>query len=1692
MRHGYAVAPVLRTNHRLVCNEQDHFDVIDRKDCVAIMPSIQKLFVVLALSCLAILTTGEMFAQATVGIQPLGSYANGGVDQINQANLGVHIDIPLFVHKGRGGGLGTNVHLIYDSTYAPGSNPVLDFGWRLTGSTAPAGTATMSTTDSIWEPQCNPPTQHCNIGCYYNTYSFSFTDSTGFPHLFPDGNAVVCHGVPGTIPLNEIEWDGESSGYLLSATSSGTFVSSPSGDVYNLGKVMTDPNGNSGSTTLPGETWSGYSTTLTDDSNVSATITGGAYSSSNYNQWTSRSPLTVRYTDTTGAPRTATVNYGLQTVSYTCPLNGFNFSQQAGMVQSIVFPDGSAYHFTYFSDGALQSMQLPTGATINYPGNDGISASCSPGLPATMSRQTPDGTTTYSQSITSMNGGYPATSTTTINHPDGSWESIDFAYALNGQSSFLQNLSYETAHYWYSSSNALLKSTMKCYNGATGDCTTTLFSIPISEIATTTILDTGQSSKLVQFLNNAALVTEIDEYDFGASSPTRKTLTNYASLSNNIYDHPSSVTVYNSSGTQMSQTTYNYDEGSLTATSGLPDHSSVSGSRGNLTSQHQWLNTTGGTLDSHWTYDDAGQKLSAEDPRLNTTTFGYDSATDTCRISTTPPTPPSGVSQGTSATCDPYVGLTATTTDANSVKTTYSYDSMLRPLGTTVKTPSGSTVAQTTISYSGSSLPETITTTVSSSPSPNETSTVTLDGLGRTSTSVSPNGATVATTYNSMGYVQSVSNPYITTGDSTYGITSYLYDGLGRKTYQCQPDNTTSNPTTCSPSASYQSWAYSGNAVTFTDEVGNQWKRWTDGLGRLTEVMEPNGSSTAPSMETDYSYDALNNLLSVNQKGLSGNTPRARSFTYDSLSRLLTATNPESGQSSYTYDADDNVVQKTVPAPNSTTVGATVTLGYSYDNLNRLCYKFYTSPVANCPSSVPSSAVAAFFYDSSTLSGAANTAGRLTSEETLNGGTAISERYTYAYDALGRLRSEKQCPMGTCFVPALITCPDGVQVASYCYDEAGNVYGSNNMLSGTNGIVFSYGYDSGGRLTSQTSTPNSGSATTLFQSNSYGAAGLLGAYLGGSSSPAVTMSRAFDRRFRLLSESDTGMTPSGSGVIYSYSVPSSGGYLANGNLSNFTDSVVGTWSMASGYDTLNRLTAVHSTSGPYSGGYGCWTYDAFGNRKLEAYSNATSTPCATGANDNLQQTTTNPATNNQISGLQYDVAGNLLYDGVNNYAYDTEGRLCAVAYNHTGSTQYTQYVYDAGGRRIAKGSASNLSCSVPGGFTTTNLFLLGQSGVQVTETNGAGSAIHSDAWAGGGSPLATYDFVNGGLHYELTDWLGTKRVQVAGSGTKIGYAELDCFSLPFGNDFGNTLIPNCTTPPGSPAAADATEHHFTGKEHDIESGNDYFEARYYASSTGRFLSPDWSIQVEPVPYAKLDNPQSLNLYAYVYNNPLALNDPDGHSAATDADAKDCEAANNSGNYCSSSQPDLGREQNSQASTPQTPSAQQQSSSSKGTSLWHGLSNLFHGHSWNYGMRPLVTHTFDFNPPDFYSASATYGFGSVSLSIVPASGNVYLSPGWGKGDGAALTAGWAANPDGFLGGPSGSRCFFAGAGGCGGVSTSGDAAIQAGVGVGGWGTSAGYGVELWNSSLSQFYDAMPVVNSPTSVPIGSGMSYDPWE
>jgi hypothetical protein len=131
------------------------------------------------------------------------------------------------------------------------------------------------------------------------------------------------------------------------------------------------------------------------------------------------------------------------------------------------------------------------------------------------------------------------------------------------------------------------------------------------------------------------------------------------------------------------------------------------------------------------------------------------------------------------------------------------------------------------------------------------------------------------------------------------------------------------------------------------------------------------------------------------------------------------------------------------------------------------------------------------------------------------------------------------------------------------------------------------------------------------------------------------------------------------------------------------------------------------------------------------------------------------------------------------------------------------------------------------------MFLLDQGGNQVSEltvSSGVASWAHSNAWQGG-HLTGTYD--NIALHFTLSDPLGTKRVQSNASGVP----EQNFLMLPWGNDFNNTFAVTSTTPVGGSASPDATEHHFTGKERDAESGNDYFGARYYASSMGPGAPP---------------------------------------------------------------------------------------------------------------------------------------------------------------------------------------------------------------------------------------------------------------
>ncbi|HKS65629.1 MAG TPA: IPT/TIG domain-containing protein [Candidatus Acidoferrales bacterium] len=117
------------------------------------------------------------------------------------------------------------------------------------------------------------------------------------------------------------------------------------------------------------------------------------------------------------------------------------------------------------------------------------------------------------------------------------------------------------------------------------------------------------------------------------------------------------------------------------------------------------------------------------------------------------------------------------------------------------------------------------------------------------------------------------------------------------------------------------------------------------------------------------------------------------------------------------------------------------------------------------------------------------------------------------------------------------------------------------------------------------------------------------------------------------------------------------------------------------------------------------------------------------------------------------------------------------------------------------------------------------------------------------------------VYYYLDDMLGSGRVIT----TSAGAVCYDADFYPFGGE--RVVADNCGV---------EQDYKFEGKERDAETGDDNFGARYYSNRLGRWLSADWSSVPAPVPYANLTNPQTLNLYAMVSDNPESFADLDGH------------------------------------------------------------------------------------------------------------------------------------------------------------------------------------------------------------------------
>jgi len=431
------------------------------------------------------------------------------------------------------------------------------------------------------------------------------------------------------------------------------------------------------------------------------------------------------------------------------------------LISSIDLPDGSSYQFTYEQTpgssgsvtGRLASISLPTGGEISYAysgSNNGIT--CDYAITPKLTRTSPDGTWTFSYS----ENGTEWMDTVT----DSAGNSTDYDFQLAQISDGYTDSAYETQRTIYQGSS-VLETINTCYNGASSPCTGTTVNWPLTKVSSTISWPSGQTSETATSYNTCALPTEVDEYGYGNGSVgglVRKTLTSYASLGNNIEDRPSSVAIYASGASNpSSQTSYGYDQGSVTTTSGTPQHVSISGSRGNLTTT-TYLVTSSSTISTTATYYDTGTVKTSTDSKGNQTSYAY--GTSSCGNSfATSITMPLSLSRSQTWNCNG--GLIASSTDENGQTTNYSYDLMNRPAETTY--PDG---GWKLINYTSENQIDTYTGITTTTPSTScascEHDQENLDGLGRQVSKIlvsDPEGqTTTSTAYDSLGRVQKRSN----------------------------------------------------------------------------------------------------------------------------------------------------------------------------------------------------------------------------------------------------------------------------------------------------------------------------------------------------------------------------------------------------------------------------------------------------------------------------------------------------------------------------------------------------------------------------------------------------------------------------------------------------------------------------------------------------------------------------------------------------------------------------------------------------------------------------------------------------------------------------------------------------------------------------------------------------------------------
>jgi RHS repeat-associated protein len=961
---------------------------------------------------------------------------------------------------------------------------------------------------------------------------------------------------------------------------------------------------------------------------------------------------------------------------------------------------------------------------------------------------------------------------------------------------------------------------------------------------------TGASSSIP-----AGTLIRTSETTYLVNDPAIASGTKTAYRNRQLLGLSTSSRVKNGAGTIIAQSSTSYDEAaypliSLGAVTGWTDPATTV--RGNVTTTGGWLDTTGTYLQTHAQYDQCGSPVNRWDARGNLTQTQYSSAYayafPTASISAVPGGSYSSATSLVSSTAyDFNTGLVTSITDVNNQTTSYEYVDALNRI-TKITRPTGG--GWTAYAYGHNAYGDYIHTQTlqNSTPNPTSDSYQFYDGMGRPYRSFQYEGVdsynvylTVDTQYDVMNRVWRVSNTYRTVSAAgainPSGIwTTNAYDKLGRETSVTTTDN------------AVVTTSHSGNQVTLTDQAGKRRSITSDALGRVTQVIEdPNGLA----YQTDYTYDTVSNLRKVVQG------TQTRYYMYDSLSRLIRAKNPEqsangslaltdalTGNSqwslAYAYDNNGNLSSKTDARG--------VTSSYTYDGLNRNTLINYSDGASTT-----------HYFD-----GATNGRGRFWLSHHYPASGAYTQTVIESYDAVGQPLSQRvNFWTGSAWSAnymvnrtydlaghvATQTYPSG-RTVSYTYDRVGRTASFTGNLgdSVSRTYMTAIAFDDSGRMTRE----QFGTDTALYHKQHWNNRGQL-----------------YDMRLSTVNDEDNWNRGA---IVNYYSLsnmcfgPTCTGTDTNGNLQiqqHFipTDDAINGYSLMQenyAYDGLNRMTWV----GEYMNGSGAtpsgaqnYSHDRWGNHTINA------TTWGTGINN--KQFTVDDGTNRlgvpsgQSGVMQYDANGNLTNDTYTSYGsrtFDGENRM-VTAWDSSG--QQSIYTYDGNGRRVRRKVGAQAEVWQ----------VYGMGGELMAEYSASAAATSPQKEYGyrGGELLITAQ-ASANVQWVVTDQLGTPRMVADRTGSLAGIRRHDY--LPFGEEL---FVGSGNRTTGQGYVADGVRQKFTGQERDLETGLDYFIARYHASVQGRFISPD-SVAGSTL------NPQTLNLYAYVQNNPLKFTDPTGHHA----------------------------------------------------------------------------------------------------------------------------------------------------------------------------------------------------------------------